>query len=56
MSLALYLTHWQVYPPLLRTFGPAAAFAGSVAAGLAAWALYERFTVTLRSFMRVRGA
>jgi acyl-CoA synthetase (AMP-forming)/AMP-acid ligase II len=56
MSLALYLTHWQVYPPLLRTFGPWAAFAGSVAAGLAAWVLYHRFTTTLRSLMQVRGA
>jgi hypothetical protein len=37
MSLALYLTHWQVYPPLLRTFGPAVSFAGALVAGLAAW-------------------
>jgi hypothetical protein len=37
MSLALYLTHWQVYPPLLRSFGPAVSFAGALIAGLAAW-------------------
>ena len=48
MSLALYLTHWQVYPPLLRTFGPGAAFAGSLAVGLAAWAARGRVTAALR--------
>jgi acyl-CoA synthetase (AMP-forming)/AMP-acid ligase II len=38
MSLVLYLTHWQVYPPLLRTFGSLAAFGGSLAVGLVIWA------------------
>ncbi|MEW6474968.1 MAG: AMP-binding protein [Actinomycetota bacterium] len=42
MSLALYLTHWQVYPPLLRGFGSPAAFAGSLAVGLLAWLLCGR--------------
>jgi acyl-CoA synthetase (AMP-forming)/AMP-acid ligase II len=37
MSLVLYLTHWQVYPPLLRTFGPAAAFAGCLAGAFVIW-------------------
>jgi hypothetical protein len=49
MSLALYLTHWQVYPPLLRTFGPSAALAGALAAGLAAWVVCGRATAALRS-------
>ena len=39
MSLALYLTHWQVYPPLLRSFGPAVSFGGALAAGLVAWSV-----------------
>jgi hypothetical protein len=55
-SLALYLTHWQVYPPLLRAFGPWVAFAGSVAGGLAVWLLYERLPAALRSILRIRTA
>lgn len=36
-SLYIYLTHWQVYPFLLRHQGPAAATTGSVLVGIAAW-------------------
>jgi hypothetical protein len=35
---------------------PPATFAGSVAASLAAWVLYQRLAKTLRSFMKIRGA
>lgn len=42
MSLALYLTHWQVYPPLLRTFGPTISFAGALVTGLVAWSVCGR--------------
>jgi peptidoglycan/LPS O-acetylase OafA/YrhL len=56
MSLMLYLTHWQVYPPLLRSFGAAAAFAGSLAAGLAAWLLYDRITPVQRLVVKLRRA
>lgn len=42
MSLALYLTHWQVYPPLLRTFGAPAAFAGSLLVGFGVWSACNR--------------
>jgi len=42
MSLALYLAHWQVYPPLMRNFGSPAAFAGSAAVGFAVQTLCSR--------------
>jgi hypothetical protein len=50
-SLGLYLTHWQLYPPLLRAFGPAAAFVGSVLAGVVGWGL----ATGLRRLLRRRG-
>ncbi|KRE79315.1 AMP-binding protein [Arthrobacter sp. Soil763] len=40
-SLYAYLVHWLVYPPLLQLH-PAAAVAGSLAAGAAYWALSMR--------------
>ena len=41
-SLHVYLTHFQVYPPLLRLHGPAVAVAGSVVVGVAVWLLTRR--------------
>lgn len=41
-SLAIYLTHWQVYPPLLRTSGPPLAFAASVVVGVTSWLVLRR--------------
>ena len=39
-SLAIYLTHFQLAPPLARAFGPAVAVSASVLAGVAAtWAV-----------------
>jgi acyl-CoA synthetase (AMP-forming)/AMP-acid ligase II len=55
MSLALYLTHWQVYPPLLRSFGSPAAFAGSVAVGFAVSTLARR-AVACRTWRRSSNA
>jgi hypothetical protein len=46
-SLYIYLTHFQVHPPLERLFGPAAAISGSLLAGVAIW--WALRTVTLRS-------
>ena len=56
MSLVLYLTHWQVFPPLLRSFGPGAAFAGSVATAFVVSGLYNRIAAALGSFCRIRKA
>jgi acyl-CoA synthetase (AMP-forming)/AMP-acid ligase II/peptidoglycan/LPS O-acetylase OafA/YrhL len=36
-SLHIYLTHFQVYKPLLRSFGPGAAVLGSLLVGVAVW-------------------
>ncbi|MEO6317265.1 MAG: AMP-dependent synthetase, partial [Acidimicrobiales bacterium] len=36
-SLYIYLTHWQVFPPLRDRFGPSAALVGALAAGVLAW-------------------
>ena len=41
-SLAIYLTHWAVFPPLGRAFGPLAATAGAVAVGVALRSLRRR--------------
>jgi acyl-CoA synthetase (AMP-forming)/AMP-acid ligase II len=41
-SLYVYLAHYEVYPPLLRLFGPAVALAGAVLAGVAVWAVAQR--------------
>ena len=38
-SLYIYLTHWQVFPPLRDRFGPITALVGALAAGVAAWAI-----------------
>lgn len=41
-SLYIYLTHWQVYPPLSRLHGPALATTGSIVVGVAVWFLARR--------------
>ncbi|MEQ1788476.1 MAG: acyltransferase family protein, partial [Acidimicrobiales bacterium] len=38
-SLYVYLTHWQVFPPLLDASGPVVALVGSIAAGVGLWTL-----------------
>ncbi|HUP69376.1 MAG TPA: AMP-binding protein [Acidimicrobiales bacterium] len=43
-SLYIYLTHFQVYPPLARLHGPTVALAGSVLVGMAAQLLTQRLT------------
>ena len=41
-SLYTYLTHYQVYPPLLRLHGPLAAVVGSLLIGIAVWLVARR--------------
>lgn len=41
-SLYIYLTHFQVYPPLVRLHGPAVAVAGSLLVGVAVWTVARR--------------
>jgi hypothetical protein len=41
-SLCTYLTHYQVYPPLLRASGPLAAVVGSLLVGTAVWLVARR--------------
>ncbi|HUR17791.1 MAG TPA: AMP-binding protein [Acidimicrobiales bacterium] len=41
-SLYIYLTHWDVYPPLSRFHGPAVALGGSILAGVAMWFVARR--------------
>lgn len=41
-SLYIYLTHFQIYPTLDRTLGPAAAVAASLAVGVAVWIAAQR--------------
>lgn len=41
-SLYIYLTHFQVYPPLQRLHSPLFAVVGSLVVGIVAWALARR--------------
>lgn len=41
-TLSIYLTHWQLYPPLQRTAGPLVAAAGSLAVGVVVWVVCRR--------------
>jgi hypothetical protein len=41
-SLYTYLTHYQVYPPLLRQHGPLAAVVGSLVVGIVVWLVARR--------------
>lgn len=47
-SLYIYLTHWQVYEPLLR-HGPAVAVAGSVLVGIGVWLVARRLTAAVEN-------
>jgi acyl-CoA synthetase (AMP-forming)/AMP-acid ligase II len=46
-SLYTYLTHWQVYPPLLDRYGSLAALGGATLAGIAVWSVVQRLTVAV---------
>jgi acyl-CoA synthetase (AMP-forming)/AMP-acid ligase II len=43
-SLYIYLTHWKVWPALAELLPIEIAFAATIAAGIAAWALADRAT------------
>jgi acyl-CoA synthetase (AMP-forming)/AMP-acid ligase II len=43
-SLYIYLTHFQVHPPLERLLGPAVAIGGSLLVGVALWWVVGRLT------------
>jgi hypothetical protein len=43
-SMYIYLSHFQVYPPLERGLGSAAAVIGSVVVGTAVWLVAQRLT------------
>ena len=57
-TLWIYLTHWQLYPPLQRLAGPLAATVVSLAAGVAVWVLARgvRARVPLPQLGRSRAA
>jgi hypothetical protein len=38
-SLYIYLTHWQVFPPIEDRFGRVVALGGAVLAGIVAWTI-----------------
>lgn len=57
-SMYIYLTHWQAWPPLTDVLPLGFALVATVAAGIGAWFIVERLTVTaLRhpAFRSVRG-
>jgi hypothetical protein len=47
-SLYIYLTHWQVYPPLLDRHGSAVAIVGAALAGIVIWSLVQRVTAEVQ--------
>jgi hypothetical protein len=51
-SLYIYLTHWQVYPPLLDRHGSVVAIAGAAVAGIAIWWLVQRVTAEVQRAIR----
>ncbi|MBK5222915.1 MAG: non-ribosomal peptide synthetase [Acidimicrobiia bacterium] len=46
-SLYVYLTHWQVYPALTERWGAVVATLGSLAVGIAVWAVARRIIARL---------
>jgi non-ribosomal peptide synthetase component E (peptide arylation enzyme) len=55
-SLWIYLTHWQVYPPIEAAGQPLLAVLASVAVGVAAHALHGRTVRAVRAVRAVRDA
>ncbi len=51
-SLAIYLTHWQVFPELLPLMPTTVAFALTMAAGVAAWLLVQAAVSLIRKARR----
>jgi acyl-CoA synthetase (AMP-forming)/AMP-acid ligase II len=54
-SLYIYLTHWQVFPPLREQLGPVAALAGSIVAGVALWTAVRAATQVVRRWRQPDG-
>lgn len=56
-SLYIYLTHWQVYPTLLRLGGPLVASVGSVLVGVGVWCAARPVVTMIEGrFSRAGGA
>lgn len=61
-SLYIYLSHWQVYPPLLDRYGSVVAIVGAVVAGVGIWTVLQRAAparrraTTRRGELRAEGA
>jgi acyl-CoA synthetase (AMP-forming)/AMP-acid ligase II len=55
-SLYIYLTHWQVFPPLREHFGPLVALLGAVTAGVAAWTAVRYGTLLARRWRQAEAA
>lgn len=54
-SLYIYLTHWQVYPPLLDRHGSLVAIAAALLVGVGVWTVVERMApARLRAVRRRR--
>ncbi|MGA7147505.1 MAG: acyltransferase family protein, partial [Microbacterium sp.] len=51
-SLWIYLTHWQVYPPLEDAGYPVAALVVSIALGVLAWWAYGRVEIAVRKLLQ----
>lgn len=51
-SLYIYLSHWQVFPPLARLRGPVLATLGSIIAGIAFWMASRRLETGLAGTIR----
>jgi acyl carrier protein len=54
-SLFIYLTHWQVYPPLLELTPPVVALVGTIAVGIAASIAFQRAFILLSNVRRRSG-
>jgi acyl-CoA synthetase (AMP-forming)/AMP-acid ligase II len=55
-SLYIYLTHWQVFPPLREHVGPIAALVGSIVAGVTAWSAVRFGTARWQRVRQGEGA
>lgn len=52
-SLYIYLSHWQVFPPLSRLHGPVLATVGSIVAGIVFWMAARRVETGLSGAIRM---